>query len=805
LEDVFVGRQAELARLAHVMELVEQGQPWLVTVEGDSGVGKTALVRHGLPASKCRPALWARADAAESDMDYGVVAQLLRDVESRVLRRYPLLGPGQPSSSFGVGAQLLGVVSDLQAEGPVVIVVDDVQWADSRSVEALSFVLRRLSVDSVLMLVLVRGDRDHLDEPVRRMLNSAERRLRLPLSGLRLEDVEPLAAALGAPKLGSDVIQRLYQSTGGHTLYLRTMLGEAEALERLGPEDVVVPASLAAAIGDQLATLPAEARSLLEMLAVLNSRMPLALIGQGAGVPSPSSAVEPAVRAGLVDWWPHDPTSPVELRHALQRDAIYGRLSAKRRRELHARAVTLVDERTSWLHRVASLDRPDEELAATVANRLAFVYGLLGVGRKVVELGRWARATGVLDAASQSRAQAVLAIGLWQAGNQGAAQAEFAHLDPDPRRVEPIDAQSLLFRGFFQLLGGELPQAVADLSAAVRLARNGAIFTVGVRTYFHCALAQYLAGEWDDALLCAEQGASAATIHPRRYELPMLHLSSACVLAGRGASAEADRRARLAEEAAGSLDYDQERVYAGMARALVCQASGDYAGMVSALGRWQEDSSLDDRTRDYGVLWKPLLVEGLVGSRRREEAAAALELFHEQGDRVRHLQPALAWLEGWLAEQRGAPGAAREIYQCGEETACKDSPVYFARLLLAHGSLLRRTGQRRAAVEHLRRANAIYTGLRAAPFMAMAEQELTACGLSQPPTERRSVLEMTSRESEVARLVAQRKSNNEIAAELFVTRHTVEYHLSNIYAKFGVNSRQQLRHVLAAREVPAPI
>src|SRR5580704_546526 len=131
-----------------------------------------------------------------------------------------------------------------------------------------------------------------------------------------------------------------------------------------------VPASLATAIADQLIVLSEDTRTLLEMLAVVNARVPLALLGDAAGVRSPSAAIEPAVRAGLVEWSPHEPTSPVRIRHALQRDAIYGSLPPGKRREWHARAVAVVDESAAWYHRVASLDLPDEDLAGQL-ERLA--------------------------------------------------------------------------------------------------------------------------------------------------------------------------------------------------------------------------------------------------------------------------------------------------------------------------------------------------------------------------------------------------------------------------------------------------
>ena len=114
-------------------------------------------------------------------------------------------------------------------------------------------------------------------------------------------------------------------------------------------------------------------------------------------------------------------------------------------------------------------------------------------------------------------------------------------------------------------------------------------------------------------------------------------------------------------------------------------------------------------------------------------------------------------------------------------------------MLLAHGRLLRRTGSRKDAVERLRRASDIYTALRAAPFIARTEEELAACRLPASPAAKHSVLALTSRETEVAHLIGKGLSNQEIAAELFISRKAVEYHLGNIYAKLGLQGRQELR------------
>jgi DNA-binding NarL/FixJ family response regulator len=130
------------------------------------------------------------------------------------------------------------------------------------------------------------------------------------------------------------------------------------------------------------------------------------------------------------------------------------------------------------------------------------------------------------------------------------------------------------------------------------------------------------------------------------------------------------------------------------------------------------------------------------------------------------------------------------------------------RQLLAHGRLLRRAGNRKDAVERLRRANALFLGLRATPFIARTEEELSKCDLPGNPAAKamnQSVLALTSRETEVAHLVGKGLSNPEIAAELFISRKAVEYHLGNIYAKCGLQGRQQLRRFVEQWREPATV
>jgi predicted ATPase len=99
--------------------------------------------------------------------------------------------------------------------GPVAIMVDDLQWADHKSVEALTFTLRRLSVDPVIAIVIYRDPSGQLGDAAQRLLVSVENRLHIPLGGLERDEVAALAAVLAGP-LADETVQRLYQGTGGH-------------------------------------------------------------------------------------------------------------------------------------------------------------------------------------------------------------------------------------------------------------------------------------------------------------------------------------------------------------------------------------------------------------------------------------------------------------------------------------------------------------------------------------------------------------------------------------------------------------
>ena len=156
-DDPFVGRADELALLNAEMQRVRRGEPRLVWLTGEAGIGKTSLLRRFVGGLSGVRVLWASGDENETDLAYGVINQLLPD-----------LAASQPGSGLAelrpdaeplaVGADLLSELGMAQSAGPVVVVIDDAQWADHRSAQALVFVARRLRSDQVLILLSSRSD-----------------------------------------------------------------------------------------------------------------------------------------------------------------------------------------------------------------------------------------------------------------------------------------------------------------------------------------------------------------------------------------------------------------------------------------------------------------------------------------------------------------------------------------------------------------------------------------------------------------------------------------------------------------------
>jgi DNA-binding CsgD family transcriptional regulator len=206
---------------------------------------------------------------------------------------------------------------------------------------------------------------------------------------------------------------------------------------------------------------------------------------------------------------------------------------------------------------------------------------------------------------------------------------------------------------------------------------------------------------------------------------------------------------------------------------------------------------LQQQTHPVVIVWAAVdRVEAAISAGKRDTAQrwlAEFETFAAHAGqawadaRVAHCHgllaigpPAVTWFERALALHRAA-----------------DRPFERARTALAYGGVLRRTRKRMAARQPLGSALDIFEGLGAAPWVERARQELRACGQTARKRDPSTLLQLTPQELQVARFVADGLPTREVAAQLFLSPRTVEFHLRNVFTKLGISSRSELagRHV----------
>jgi DNA-binding CsgD family transcriptional regulator len=346
----FVGRQRELEALSSIAGTVMSGASRVVWVEGEAGSGKTSLVRQAL--SQLPPNVRIRRATGEElavEVEFAVMDQLTT-VDSR--------------SPFAAGLELLTRIHENDHEEPVVVVVEDLHWADTASRQALLTFARRLEQDRVLLIVTSRP-RATSDGWERLQLDPARCTV-LSVEPFSIADVAALAELLDLP-LGPESTERLHHHTDGHPLYVRMLLAEVDPEALASGADLPVPRSLASTIVATLAGLPEPARRLASALAVFNCPTPLAMLGQVAGITDSTTALELLLATGFVQWSPREDGSPVDFSHPLHRLAIYDDLTPSLRRHYHLEAAALADASTALDHRFAAADGPDQALAEALA------------------------------------------------------------------------------------------------------------------------------------------------------------------------------------------------------------------------------------------------------------------------------------------------------------------------------------------------------------------------------------------------------------------------------------------------------
>jgi DNA-binding CsgD family transcriptional regulator len=346
-------QQEQLGAMETAVREAAAGSPTVLLVEGEAGTGKTSVLDALVAHADGFTVLDAGASESAADYAFGVLEQW--GVRHQ---------PGGPTAPY-VGAQLINEVLDRHSDAPILLRLDDLQWADSESVEALVWMLQRSSGDRVLVGVSSRPLSPDIHPGWQRWAAARGRVVSLSLAGLSLEQVAALVRE-HQPQLGEATIRDLWKHTSGNPSYLAAMLDEYDAADLLRLRDLPAPRAFRERMRSRVDRLPEQAVRLLWALAVLGSDWQALIdVGKLAGSDHPGDVAQILVDQGLVRLRELDAGTAVRVAQPVLRAAVYDQIPFAQRRGLHSRAATMATRRDDVLgHRIAAVEHHDDVLAA---------------------------------------------------------------------------------------------------------------------------------------------------------------------------------------------------------------------------------------------------------------------------------------------------------------------------------------------------------------------------------------------------------------------------------------------------------
>jgi DNA-binding CsgD family transcriptional regulator len=456
------GRAAELTNrlsergvLDQLVEAVLSGESRNLVVRGDPGVGKSVLLDYlagRASASGCRV---ARAAGVQTEMElafaglHQLCAPMLHGSERLPAPQHDALrtafgiAAGPPPDRFLVGLAVLGLLSEVARERPLICAIDDEQWLDQASVQALGFAARRLAADPVGLVFAVR-------DPGPELTGLPE----LEVDGLRDHDARALLASALAGPLDERVADLIVAETRGNPLALLELPRGLSLAELAGGFGLPAATPLTGRIEDsfarQLDALPEQTRRLLQ-LAAADPSGDRSLVWRAAGrLGIPADAGAAAVDAGLVEFG-----ARVLFRHPLARSAAYRSAAAANRQQIHAALAEVTDpqtdpDRRAW-HLAAATAGPAEEVALELERSAGRAQARGGIAAAAAFLQRAVTLT--VDPARRAERALAAAQASFQAGAFDAALGLVATAE-----AEPLDgfqlAQADLLRAYVAFASG---------------------------------------------------------------------------------------------------------------------------------------------------------------------------------------------------------------------------------------------------------------------------------------------------------------------------------------------------------------
>jgi DNA-binding CsgD family transcriptional regulator len=510
-----VGRETELSHLLALLDAAAEGQPVVTLISGDAGVGKTRLVAELASLARGRgftvlsgrcaeigdavpylPLADALRDATTGPSPGGALLNALaaRPVLSRLLpdrdERQPAGGdmPGLVQQQlFGA---VIGMLTELAAAAPVLLILEDLHWADQSTRDLVTFLSRMLHSERIAVVATYRSDDMHRRHPLRPVVAEL---LRLPsvssieLGPLTSSAMAELLTSQSGRRLDAAAISQMITRAEGNAYY-------AEELLAASSDGSHLPAGLADLLLARVERLSAQAQQVLRTAAVTGRRVDDELVRQASGLDE--QHYDNAVREALANQLlVPDGDQSYAFRHALLREAVYADLMPGERTRLHARLADLLadDERLA--------DVPGT--AAELAHHYLASHDIPGAFTASVRAGREAER---LAAPAEAHRHYDQALSLWERVSE-------------PERLGGIGRGKLAYRSAISAAdGGDLARAAGQLRRLLSYLKDDDDKALLSRVNERLAYFLNDLGEDAEAQQVAQAAVDALPAEPPRWE-----------------------------------------------------------------------------------------------------------------------------------------------------------------------------------------------------------------------------------------------------------------------------------------------
>lgn len=378
-----IGRRDELAALQEILDLAAAGSPAIVTVAGEPGIGKTRLVEEACSYAEIRgfttvtgrcledegaPAFWPWVGALRELLEVrpseelrgalgnsaAVIARVLPEISRLVPGLETELPPSDPEQArFQLFDGITGFLRRTAEAKPVVVVLEDVHWADTPSLRLLQFVAQAMARERLVVISTFRDVELGRHHPLASALGDLARcryAQRISLSGLSLEQIAELIEAIIGREAPESLAEAVKRQTEGNPFFIGEVVRLLEDRGTAFDTDpsswsTTIPQGVREVVGQRLNRLSDECNQILSIAAVIGREFPLALLEKAVATNSSSAleAIGEAEEARLVEASPSTPGT-YGFNHALVRETLYQELSTARRAMLHRKVGVAIEE-----------------------------------------------------------------------------------------------------------------------------------------------------------------------------------------------------------------------------------------------------------------------------------------------------------------------------------------------------------------------------------------------------------------------------------------------------------------------------